>query len=377
MKKTIIAASIAAVMSAPAMAELTVYGKVHMGVGQSTENALFTGHGETGTDTDGTDDSIGSTTTTIDTWVANYNAKNDNKQVVDQASRFGFKASEDLGDGMKVFGTLEFQTSVADGSSDGGIQDRDSYVGLSGDFGKVVVGNMAAPTKAMLYKLGNIHDADANNGYDAAAAFESKGDRVANVVAYANSFNGVNLTAATVVGANDYTSATTMGLDYTINGLTIGGAVKNTDSANGEDITLVGAKYTMGDLTVGIVNEKTDGQTNLFGVASAIVAAEGESDVNMISASYKMGNNVLAASWSKADAKIVDATNDAGDYQGTLTAETFNVSLSHSLSKSASIYVAHTTQDISGTLDASSGSSDPSVASGGRDMTSVGISYSF
>jgi len=372
MKKTIIAASIAAVMSAPAMAELTVYGKVHMGVGSSTENVALTGHGAT-TDAFGK----GTTAQELDDFVTGYNGKNDNKQVVDQASRFGFKATEDLGNGMKVFGQLEFQTSVADGTSDGGIQDRDSFVGLSGDFGKVVVGNMAAPTKGMLYKLGNIHDADANNGYDAASTFESKGDRVANVVAYANSFNGMNLTVATVVGAADWTSATSMGLDYSINGLTIGGAVKNTDSATGEDITLVGAKYTMGDLTVGIVNEQTDNITGLFGVSSMIVAGEGDLDNTMISASYKMGNNTLAMSYSEADAKIDAAGTSADDYEGTLTAETFNVSLSHALSKSAKIYVAHTTQDISGTLDNQSSTSDPSVASGGRDMTSVGISYSF
>jgi len=369
MKKTIIAALIAAVMSAPAMAELTVYGKVHMGVGQSTENAAFGDDYASGDDFGDEGD--------ISAWLTSYNGKNANKQVVDQASRFGFKASEDLGNGMKVFGTLEFQTSVADGSSDGGIQDRDSYVGLSGDFGKVVVGNMAAPTKAMLYKLGNIHDADANNGYDAASAFESKGDRVADVVAYSNNFNGLNLTAATVVGANDYTSATTMGLDYTINGLTIGGAVKNTDSANGEDITLVGAKYSLGDLTVGIVNEQTDGQTNLFGVSSTLDAADGESDVTMISASYKMGNNVLAVSYSTADAKIgAGSSSDAADFTGTLTQENTNITLTHNLSKSAKVYVAHTNSDLSGVLTADSGG-DTSNLTGGRNMTSVGLSYSF
>jgi predicted porin len=369
MKKTIIAASIAAVMSAPAMAELTVYGKVHMGVSSSTENVAFT-------TTDAATDAFGSGSTAqeLNEFETAFNAKNADRAMNDNSSRIGFKASEDVGNGMKVFAQIEYGTTPTTATTT--LSARDSFVGLSGDFGTIKMGNMAAPTKATLYKIGNIHDADVNNGYDAASAFESKGDRIANQLQYSNSFNGVNVAIAGISTDTEFNASHAMSIDYTLNGLTLAAASKDIDGANGEEITLFGAKYTMGDLTVGIANEQTDGKTSLFGVADMLVASEGESDITMVSASYTMGNNVLGVSYSDSDHTIVTGDTD-GDYEGTLTGKTTNISLTHKLSKSASVYVAYTSQDISGTLYDDDDTAEPQTIAGGRDMTSVGISYSF
>jgi len=367
MKKTIIAASIAAVMSAPAMAELTVYGKVHMGAMQGDENAAWAGANSA------TDDFLGGTVN-LDAFTDGYNAKNTDNDVVDNSSRIGFKASEDLGNGMKVFAQMEFGTSPTNAVAT--LSARDSFIGVSGDFGKVVMGNMAAPTKAALYKVGNIHDADANNGYDSAYVFESKGDRVGEVIAYQNNFGGANVTLATVAGTTDFSAATSIGVDYSVNGLTFAAANKNTDAANGEDITIMGVSYTMGDLTVGVVNETTDGKTSLFGVASMLTAANSESDITMLSASYKMGNNVLGVSYSDSEHSIAGTDADA-KYEGSVTAKTTNISLKHNLSKSANVYIAYSSQDLGGTLYDNGDTAEPHALSGGRDLTSVGISYSF
>jgi predicted porin len=58
-------------------------------------------------------------------------------------SRFGFRGSEDLGGGLKAHFQLESQVNVDDGSGSGdGLQfNRNTYVGLQGNWGEVKLGN--------------------------------------------------------------------------------------------------------------------------------------------------------------------------------------------------------------------------------------------
>ncbi len=89
-------------------------------------------------------------------------------QMTSNASRLGFRGSEDLGDGLKALFGLELGVS----SDTGGLSSpafRNSYVGLGGSFGTVALGRLdsAAPTRTPLYALVTrhtefvIHDAGA------------------------------------------------------------------------------------------------------------------------------------------------------------------------------------------------------------------------
>ena len=59
-------------------------------------------------------------------------------------SRLGFKGKEDLGGGLKAIFQLETQVAVDDGTGGSGSQfwSRDSFVGLTGDFGTLRLGVM-------------------------------------------------------------------------------------------------------------------------------------------------------------------------------------------------------------------------------------------
>lgn len=65
------------------------------------------------------------------------------------ASRLGFKGSHDISPNLKAFFQVEQQINFTSGNSEGGsdLATRDTFVGLSGDFGKVQVGRFDSPFK--------------------------------------------------------------------------------------------------------------------------------------------------------------------------------------------------------------------------------------
>ena len=327
MKKTIVAAAIAAVVAAPAaMAELSVYGKAHI----------------------------------------DYTSGDSDTGISENASRIGFKFSDDLGNGMNAFGKFEYGTFAMDGTNgslnaqadleaaanlnagdlagvlgtnSARLFNRDAYVGLGGDFGKVMFGRMGAPTKGALYGLGNVQLGDSI--VDFADGFRSKSSssgygRISNVAAYAGSFNGVNVTLAKAgAEGTDNMDSSAYGFDTTIAGIKVGAARTDVDGTG--DATVIGAKMSMDALTVGIVREDVnpDGADDY--------------DTTGVSASYKMGANTLAVSYSDRDT--------AADVTRT------NISLQHALSKKTSVYIAHGQVETDGEDDV--------------DNTAVGMIMSF
>ena len=127
MNKKLIAAAIgAAVVAAPAaFAEATVYGKIH-------------------TDVRMNDSSV---------------PNSDNYTVNSNASRLGFKGSEDLGNGLKAIYQIEMQFNSDGGTAQVGTAgfsaQRNTFVGLSGDWGTAVVGKHDTPAKIAFYATGN------------------------------------------------------------------------------------------------------------------------------------------------------------------------------------------------------------------------------
>ena len=83
-------------------------------------------------------------------WTAPNKGRNSGYAVRDNASRFGFKGSENLGHGLRALFGVEYGFS-ADASEP--LSTRNSYVGMAGDFGAVALGRLdsANPTKSPIY----------------------------------------------------------------------------------------------------------------------------------------------------------------------------------------------------------------------------------
>lgn len=88
----------------------------------------------------------------LDTSLAWYNTGNENTIRMNSGStwgsRFGLKGSEDIGDGYRIIFKLEqgFSSNSGAAADPTAAFSRESYIGLSGDFGTLQIGKMQTPT---------------------------------------------------------------------------------------------------------------------------------------------------------------------------------------------------------------------------------------
>jgi len=363
MKKTIIAAAVAASVAAPAaFADVTVYGKIHQSMDNFDLGDVSSTYSNTAV---GNNASIGDlvidgTTfgdVSVDGLVAAQGTAvvtdaGDQKSMNSNASRIGVKGSEDLGNGMSAFFKMEYGTGVTDNGT--ALTNRDAIVGIDTGAGKVMLGRMGAPTKAALYGSVNVQVADSSAGNDHASMFLSKADRVNNALAYQNKFGAATVTlAVTGNDDDDHAANKSAGVAFDMGaGLSATAAVLDSEGT-GKDTQLAGLKYSVDGLTVGVVYEKAtnDAVTDFRDIeidtltdVAAPAAAEGDFKSWGVSASYTMGSNVISVSYADQNADFVGA-----DANAEVDTKRTEVSFQHKLSKRTSLYATYLSadQDIS------------------------------
>jgi len=140
MKRRVLATAVAALSAAPVAAwaqtgTVQIYGTLNANF-QVTERSGATAAGTTGLAT------LAATPTGL-------NAKSRNAMSVD-SSNLGFRGTENLGNGWKA--TFQIETSAnIDGDNQTPLANRNSKVGLAGQFGEVFFGNWDTPFKAVTY----------------------------------------------------------------------------------------------------------------------------------------------------------------------------------------------------------------------------------
>lgn len=174
MQKKLIVLAVAAALTAPTLAladnaNVTVYGRAHVSLDSNAGNA--------GTSTTGTKDGLNLTS---------------------NASRIGFKGTEDLGGGVNALFQYETEVLAQGGNSLLSAQ-RDSYVGLKGGFGTVVAGRLP---------LANMYANDAN-------FFGDKVGDAGNMTAGGFGGNGAIAVPSRVGRALAYVSPTFSGMTFT------------------------------------------------------------------------------------------------------------------------------------------------------------------
>ena len=170
MQKKVIALAVAGILAAPmaAQAGVEVYGKARLSFGSITNDDSASNHDK-------------------------------NKLAVSShASRLGFKGAEDLGNGMKAVWQIERGIDFTDktGPSGSDLSTRNTFAGLTGDFGTALLGTHDTPYKISTGSLDPFGDTFA----DYNAVIDSTQDaRSANVVAYISpSMSGFTVAAAYV-----------------------------------------------------------------------------------------------------------------------------------------------------------------------------------
>ncbi len=272
MKKTLIALAVAGVVAAPAAFAATsnvdVYGTIRMSL-----------------------DSVDSDTAANEKW-----------NVVDRVSRIGFKGSEDLGGGLKAIWQIEQQLNstaaplTGTDSAFGNSATRNTFVGLAGGFGTVLIGRHDAP-----YKMGGSADLFGDTAGDAQGGSGIIGSgnfdmRVSGTVAYVSpTFSGFHFAAATVPGEVGNSANDGVMDAYSLVGVYANGPLKATLSyQDHKDLVLdeTGLKanvaFNLGDVMLGATYEKQD---NVSGTANR------DKKAWMASAAYNMGNITLKAQY--------------------------------------------------------------------------------
>ncbi len=271
-KSVIIAGAVAAIMAGSAIADTTVYGRARMGVVVDAGNNTKVG-------------------------------------VVNKSSRFGFKGSEDLGNGMAAI--YHFELGYTADEQGGGVGNRIGLVGVKGDFGTVAIGSAWTP----IYNLVS-GQLDPLNAYYSKTAFGRSG----NVVAYINKFGAVNLQAAVVATdsgtESDLADAYNIAVSFPAGPVNVG--VGYHKVTNGDNGTAISAVY------------KGDG----FAVGA------GYEDASKIGAD-KLTTALASFNFTSAD-KIVLTYQKLKNADKTGT----NIGYEHNLSKRSQFFIENSSKDL-------------------------------
>ena len=128
--------------------------------------------------------------------VQNVNSKSSLNSGLQAGSRIGFKGAEDLGNGLKAIFQAEFGTAIdatAAGTTAATWVNRNSYVGVTGNFGTVVGGRLTG----VRYGIFNKYDAFAGGTVGNFTQMTAQVDRADNAIAYISpNFSGLTATLA-------------------------------------------------------------------------------------------------------------------------------------------------------------------------------------
>ena len=325
MKKSLIALAVAGVVSAPAFAatsNVDVYGVINIAVEDSD--------------------------------VANTEI-----QVSDRVSRIGFKGSEDLGGGLKAIWQIETGLSAATGNDGVGagtqIANRNTFVGLAGDFGTFVMGRHDTPYKLGTGSLDPFADtiADYNGNYTVntttgaltAATLGMNGvdlvdsvhdHRSPSAIAYISpTVAGVHAAIAVVStnatlldGQNDTFDAYSATVVYA-NGPIFGSlSYQSANIGAGDSKAMkLGLGYTMGDAKIGFIYEDVNDS----------VGAGADRRSWLVNGVYNMGPIALKAEYGSVTADVVG---------GDVDASKLAFGVDYNMSKRTTAYAVYVIDDI-------------------------------
>jgi predicted porin len=301
MKKNLIALAVAAAVAAPmvASADATIYGRLHEDFGSVS------------------------------------NGDESTMAVTNNASRIGFKGSEDLGNGLKAIWQIESSLgNDAESFSGGSLASRNTFVGLSGGFGTALIGKHDTPYKIIGRKIDLFGDQYGDtraitNGFGQDA-------RLNNVVAYATPDLGGFGVLAAYAAPNAVDNSATQ-LDESKGSYSINGTYTH-------DMFWIGAAYQdwLGNSTYndGITAYRLAGSIKLAGFK--IVAGYTDQTAKTSGAGDdKLSTYGLGAAYTIGGKHVIKGQYYQGEYDpdggDKVTASTASVGYDYKLSKKTTV----------------------------------------
>ena len=221
------------------------------------------------------------------------NADGDNEQnMKSYSSRFGIKGNQDLGNGMSAFGHYEFSTTTDNDTGEGsGIGRRLGYVGLSGPFGSLSLGQQWS---AYYSVSGNL-----SQNYQNGPAPMGPG-RTGNTIQYSNSVGPISMKLDARADDAGDGGGNGFGLGLTLTPMDnafVGVGFDSNDDSN-EDHAVLAGGVTFGpvSLTLGLEQSEQGEDEETNNVIGANVSLN--DNMSML-VSYSTGEDAMAMDNSK------------------------------------------------------------------------------
>lgn len=320
MQKKLIALAVAGLVSVPAFAQsnVTIYGRMDAGVFNK-------------------DNEKGDAVTAVDSsgWTT---------------SRIGFKGSENLGNGLQALFQVETKLVNDDATGLSG-EGRDTFVGLAGGFGAVLLGRISSPLNSWLSDFD--HSETANyfrvTNVTGSAVFETRAN---NTIAYATpnmggfqaiAYYSLNLAAPEVHPSANEIRVGGIGLRYTAGGLDVFYTYNNAAKQLELDNHSAGLSYDFGVAKIMGTYLHTGGDSYANNSKQYSVGVQVPVGAGVISAGFGHDQNI-------------DGVRDADQ-------DTWSVTYKHNLSKRTFLYAGYQRQDPDGGI--------------ARDTYGVGVAHQF
>ena len=251
-----------------------------------------------------------------DEWTLNSNA-----------SRLGLKGKTEISDGLEIVYQAEYEICIDSGDCKGQtFKQRNTFVGIKGGFGMVLVGKHDSPTKLAAGKVDLFNDLEG----DIKNAFEGE-NRLSNIIAYTSpTMNGFTTTLAMIPGegadvdqdGQDDTGLSD-GLSYSVNYTkdSIYLAIAGDQDVDKQDLLRFVAQYQIDALKLGVMYQQNEDN----------LGTKDESGY-FVSAAYKLDNNITLKAQYGAIEDDVD-----GDEEQTLS-----LGADYKLAKNTKVFAFYT-----------------------------------
>ena len=245
-------------------------------------------------------------------------------EVVSNASRLGVKGKIELNHGLQGIYQAEYEMSVDEGNKGSStdkktFSQRNTFAGIKGGFGQVIVGNFDTPLKKAQKKIDLFNDLEG----DIKSVISASDKRTKNTTQY----NTPKMAGLVATVAN-ISSEVDGGKDGLSSSLTFSkdkfyAAAAYDSDVRAEDVNVIRlvAQYSIADITLGALWESEDGD------------ASSENDGWIASAAYKATSDVtLKAQYGQSD--IVEDE-----------AKTYSLGADYKLAKNAKVFAFVTNED--------------------------------
>jgi predicted porin len=264
-------------------------------------------------------------------------------EMLNNASRIGFKGGEDLGGGLKAGFQLEHGFDSTYGGADDLFWGRQSEVNLSGNFGMLRLGRFTSEAYFATADYVSLHNHDTGTSADWLYAYIA---RDSNKIAYRSpDLGGVTVEGAMSLKESGTDNAYDLAANYAAGPLALGAGFQKEGSANQ---FAVRALYEMGPFVFGGYVQR---EKNVYD------AAGGSRTLFRLSGMYTMGASEFHAN--------VGRSGDYGNIDNSAATQ-FTLAYNYNLSKRTKVYAYYTK------IDAEAASFVPDLSS-----LALGIRHNF